>query len=406
MFISHLYRFCCSTDRTYDIEFNGYLSNHVKHAVIALDRLEAGDARVQEYWNDYVQLTPYTLQLHKVDQDWETMLPSIQDDAEWSELRGKKRKWQEQVVYMNEQLLTRKKYNCDTNKLVQSYAPDLLSGIAGALTHGIIHLGWAIEAKSPWMICEGLAYLNFCHLGVAPAKLKPSVYADTLPIESYVRVAKTFESDDLQTKWVDRAKAAHDEGFHPELVPSGFQWHAAKVMHDAHSVATDLPSWLDDAEIDQLWECMYYAVVWLYLATRSKEDGHGSFLVLHLMTSLWGLEHVCRTIDDDTVTRDALGQFYATSLCLLAASGGFPAESALREIQTEVPLDLDDATAEWEPIVTKGIAETEEHNIKLVYVMKELWKRYGHWSGFVEAAKAFNLTPDIGPNNTAFVVDS
>ena len=50
----------------------------------------------------------------------------------------------------------------------------------------------------------------------------------------------------------------------------------------------------------------------------------------------------------------------------------------------------------------KGIAETEEHNIKLVYIMRELSNRYGGWSGFAEAAMAFTLTPNIGPESTEF----
>lgn len=46
-------------------------------------------------------------------------------------------------------------------------------------------------------------------------------------------------------------------------------------------------------------------------------------------------------------------------------------------------------------MVARGIAEVEEHNIKLVYVMRELWKRYGYWVGFAEAAQAFTLTPNV-----------
>jgi len=38
------------SDRNYDIEFNGYLSNHSKHGIIALHRLNASDERIQEWW--------------------------------------------------------------------------------------------------------------------------------------------------------------------------------------------------------------------------------------------------------------------------------------------------------------------------------------------------------------------
>ncbi len=35
-------------DQSYHIEFNGFLTNHVKHAVIALKRLEASPQRIQD----------------------------------------------------------------------------------------------------------------------------------------------------------------------------------------------------------------------------------------------------------------------------------------------------------------------------------------------------------------------
>lgn len=242
-------------------------------------------------------------------------------------------------------------------------------------------------------------------MGVAPEKLQTNQHSeDKVPMDSFVRVAKVFEQENLQEKWVNKAKAKYDETFHPELVPAGFQWQAAKVLKDAHGVATELPNWLDSLSVDELWENLYRTVVWIYLATRDKNDGHGNFLVLHLITSLWGLEHVCRVADvgaSTKVTRAALGQFFASTISLLATSG-FPSVSVLADIQKTVPLDAVNADADWEPITKKGIAETEEHNIKLVYVTKELWKRYNHWNGFVEAAKSFTVTPNIGPTNTAF----
>ena len=56
-------------DRTFDIEFQSYLSNHAKHAIVALQNIHATDDRIQEWWDAYTQETPYGYQLHKVDQD-------------------------------------------------------------------------------------------------------------------------------------------------------------------------------------------------------------------------------------------------------------------------------------------------------------------------------------------------
>jgi hypothetical protein len=394
-------------DRTYDIEFCGYLSNHAKHAIIALDRLQASEKRVQEYWDKYTTLTPYNLELHRLEQNWSDIKPASR--TEWQHYRGQKSNWQEQVAFMQQEL---KALDQNTDQLVQKYAPDLLSGIAGALTHGIIHLGWAIDARSPWMICEGLAYLNFCHLGIDESVLHSDTHIEADPMTSFQRVANTFHTEDLQRQWIEATKNAYDESFHRELVPAGFQWQLAKILREPHPVATHLPTWLDKSSIEEIYESLYQATTWLYLATRDKR-GHGNFVVLHALTSLWGLEQTCRVLEkgttgmEDTI-RIVVKQYYASLICLLCTAGkGFPTEAALKKIQvTFASTKIDPVDTDWSGVVSMGIAESEEHNIKLVYVMKELWNRYGRWHGYLAAAKSFTVTPNIGPGEPAFSVDS
>jgi hypothetical protein len=46
-------------DASYHIEFNVFLSNHVKHAVVALHGLGASAQRIQEYYDSYAKCTTY-----------------------------------------------------------------------------------------------------------------------------------------------------------------------------------------------------------------------------------------------------------------------------------------------------------------------------------------------------------
>lgn len=386
------------SDKTFYIEFQGYLSNHGKHAVIALDKLIATPERIQEYWDMYTGLTPYALEIEKVPTPWEQVQP-IHGKEEWETLRGKKEKWQEMCAYLDREL-----QDGDIQQLVREYAPDLLGGIAGALTHGIIHLGWGLDASNDWMTTEGLAYLNFCYLGIDESKFKDDVVDEESPMESMLRIADEWKSKGLGKTWIEDTKKKFGKDFHPELVVAGFQWEFAKVLATPHTVATDLPKWISKNSSEKTWKDLYQTCVWIYLASRSKE-GNGNFLILHSITSLWALEEVCRVIDDPAVEKRALSQFYGTLVCLLAtSSSGFPSREMLEKAQAEFSLTVQDNkdTFDWAPITAAAIQEIEEHNIKLAYVCKSLWERYGEWHGFSEAAHTFTLTPNIGPASTDF----
>ena len=378
-------------DRTFDIEFHGYLTNHVKHAIVALDRLGASEARIQEYWDMYTFSTPYHIPLHKVENPWEAVTPASPED--WEEWKGRKLGWQQLVKFLEEQ-------HRSNEELVKDYAPGLLGGIAGALTHGIIHLGWAVDAGSPWMVKEGLAYLNFCYLPAAPVKSKAIEESDATT--SLLRVAKEVHEKNLRESWIEFAKSKYDEGFHPELVEAGFQWRLAAVLKEAHPVATDIPSWVREKPLDDVFEELYRIVGLLYLATRSSA-GDGNFIVLHLLTSLWGLEKVCEVIAQEETSRDALEGFWEVAISTAnALSCGFPTHQVLQSALDQYPLDCADTTAfDWSGVVELARAEEEEHNIKLVYVARELWRKYDRWIGFSESAKSFTVTPRISSGSAA-----
>lgn len=397
-------------NRKFDIEFHGYLSNHVKHALIALDRIEASEERVLEYFDEYTKETPYGLKLHPVSKPWESVKPVSSKEWKSLDLLGKKVKWQEQTLFMHQELVSRFDHNIDL--LVQEYAPDVVSSVAGGLTHGIIHLGWAIDAQNEWMVCEGLAYMSFGFVAADPKKFLPRFYPmDSEPdcMQSLLRVAREFENNSLQESWIENAKNAYkdDETFHPELSGSGTQHTVAMVLDKVHPVATNLPSWLNDKDLVLVWKDLYQTAVWLFLATVDQ-DKNGNFLVLHLISSLWGLEFVCKTMDggfgsrsgdlSDSLTRKALQHYYVSLISILgASSNGFPKSETLQKVLGNYPASFKSSCqdVDWTEIQKLAAKETEEHNIKLVYVCKELWKRYDQWNGFAQAAHFFVQTPNI-----------
>ncbi|KAL3894473.1 MAG: hypothetical protein SGARI_007732 [Bacillariaceae sp.] len=217
------------------------------------------------------------------------------------------------------------------------------------------------------------------------------LHEEASPMDTWVRASKTWEDDNLAQAWIARVKKENDKpDFHPELVPAGFQREVAKVFASPHPIATEMPTWLTSMSMPELFEALYRTTVRLYLATRDDENGTGNFLILHLTTSLWGL---------------SIAQWWANLICFLAASGGgIPNTLALKKIQEGTYSDFNNSASDldWSDVVEKGKAETEEHNIKLVYVTQHLWHRYGHWHPFFEAANSFTVTPDIGPDTPQY----
>jgi hypothetical protein len=53
---------------------------------------------------------------------------------------------------------------------LQAWVPVVMAGCAGSLTHGVIHLGWGLDAGNHCMTVEGAALVH-CHAGGATAIL-------------------------------------------------------------------------------------------------------------------------------------------------------------------------------------------------------------------------------------------
>lgn len=112
--------------------------------------------------------------------------------------------------------------------------------------------------------------------------------------------------------------------------------------------------------------------------------------------------------------RHALKCFWASAVAVVASSGaGFPTPDALRTAvemygsmhdaeEPESSADTAGGVRAWPEIVQRAYEEEEEHNIKLAYVCRELWKRYDRWHALRVAADTFTTTPNIGPGKAAF----
>jgi hypothetical protein len=75
---------------------------------------------------------------------------SIQPE-EFDAVLGQKKRYPELLEFFDKELT-----ELGQQKVLQKYIPMLIPGMAGALTHGIIHLGWALDFGSRTMLVEGV----------------------------------------------------------------------------------------------------------------------------------------------------------------------------------------------------------------------------------------------------------
>ncbi|WP_280382285.1 questin oxidase family protein [Nocardia wallacei] len=375
-------------DRTHHIEFNGHLTNHVKHAVVALAAIGASEQRIREYYRDYAHLTPYGFPL-------EPRRPSTQviDAGNWREFLGQRVHFDAYLTFFDGEVDAR-----GIAGAVAEYAPELLRGWIGAFTHAAIHLGWAIWADHPGLAAEALAYLAFSFVRTVGEQRGPGPDADAAdPLESLIRLSERWSGD---TRFRDAVESVVDDTdafteLHPELNRSGLQARVAGVAVTGIADLADTPAWIHNLPQAERREQVRRAVTLLYLAQP------GDFVVLHLITSLFALEVIADALGSAEATTEIYDLYWAGARIITAAERKFPAAAKLRELdalyagresgRTAHALDEFDVTAR------RARLEDEEHNPKLVFVLRAWWDA-SDWTGYRHAAAQFTRTPDLPPS--------
>jgi hypothetical protein len=378
-------------DQSYHIEFNGFLTNHVKHAVVALKGLGASPQRIKEYYDTYVKCTTYGYGLEPPRPSQHTI---TQDN--WQVYFGKHCSFTSYCQFFN-----RKEKELGMERLLGEYVPILLPGCVGSLMHGTIHLGWALDSGNRWMIIEGLAYMAFSYLSCHPERTYPATRSpakDKSVLDSLLHIADAWKADrGALHGWLEATltddKYSASAGFHPELAVTGAQYNIAKVLAEGHPLIHATPAWIGNQDMVTIWEELHEAVTLLYMTKP------GDFLLLHLITSLHAMEQIANRMSVDQQKR-AIKCYWTAMLGIIFSRGEVPTRATLEALHSKYKdaVDHDGSPTEgqeWEHIVARALIEEEEHNPKLVYEQRLLWKRFGHRSLFRVAAGNFTTAPEV-----------
>ncbi|MFJ2178458.1 HAD-IA family hydrolase [Streptomyces sp. NPDC087851] len=372
-------------DSTYHIEFNGHLTNHIKHAVVALAGLGVDPGRIKAYHDNYIALTPYGCRVEPARPPQRLI-----DDGNWLEHLGRREDFAAYCAFFD-----RRERELGMAGLLRQYVPRLLAGWAGALQHATIHLGWALDAGNRRMAIEGVAYLAFAYVDCHPERAVPSEAPGTdKPGDSLLSIARHWEESGPRLgAWVEDLVGTTNADIHPELLRSGLQYRIARMLGEGHPLMYGTPSWIAAQDPDTSWEQLAYLVTVLYLTEP------GDFLLLHLVTALHAMRHIADALPAEQQRR-AVACYWTGILGVLFSRGHFVAPSKLTAIDSLFDTALDDLddprwAREWDWHIARAVEEEEEHNAKLVYVMRELWRGSGGRSVYRVAAGQFTTTPEL-----------
>ncbi|GMF38497.1 unnamed protein product [Phytophthora fragariaefolia] len=344
------------------IEYGNYLSNHLLHAVVALHELGANKQMMTEY------AAHYTQKLESEGPDHEDVVErattiEVLSDEEAHALLGKREKYDALLAY----------YARDIKKLgvdgaVRKHLPKLFSGLAGALLHGIIQLGYAYHIGGDRLVAEGLAYQHHCYLPFdeppMPSNKEPlrqftrqTVFevADAVTSNAFLRseqdrLTSTSPLKDMDIGWIQRGVNAFSG--HPERnSPEAFKLIWSQIN------AFDFSTFDGKSALD--------IVMWLYVMLK-----HNDFVVLHAATSAWSLqqmEHLLSPSDKATAWRVWL--HVALSALVTARARDFRADDVCAPSSTlEARLE---ALPSWPELREKTLALPgfpDEHVYKMVQV--------------------------------------
>jgi Questin oxidase-like len=375
-------------DRTYDIEFNGHLTNHAKHAVVALAGLGAPPHRIKEYYENYAEMTPYGYGLEPPRASAKTIT-----DDNWRDFLGRRGDFAAYCAFFD-----KKEQELGLEGLLRRYVPPLLAGWVGSFTHATIHLGWALDAGSRWMAIEGLAYLAFSYVSCHPERARREANREQRAIDSLLATAAGWDDehdaflqriDSIVTDTTSQAATA----IHPELARSGLQYRIARLLAEGHPSFYEVPEWIDEQDVSACWEQLYYTATLVYLATP------GDFILLHLITSLYAMEKIAAWLPIEQ-QRYVLRCFWIGMFPILLSEGTPPHFKTLEKLHARYDKVFDTPHApgpNWDDIVARAIEEEEEHNPKMVYVLRTLSRRTGGQSIYRIAADHFTKTPELPP---------
>ena len=293
-----------SSTKDYFIEYEGFLTNHDSHAVIALYLLGATEQQIEAFHQHYIKrLEP---------NDGPTAIKQGELDNPEKGL-GQRKGFNTLIKHYQTKLDT--EHGGDVDAFLKVVFPKLLPGWASGALHQIIHTGYGYYVRNSRLIVEGVAYM---HHSFREFKF------DGLPASSMIGKGDTpmldlltmiHEDKDIFHYMRTAEKPSEFRGFQPNMVAlmndpeKKIQKYTykLKIPEEHLESPAKILRWLLDQSIT------------VFTASERRND----FFLLHGVTSTWAMTNFIHLLSKEH-QMDAL-RLLVTALCAVYLVQGRPA---------------------------------------------------------------------------------
>ncbi|KAL3673439.1 hypothetical protein V7S43_001150 [Phytophthora oleae] len=281
---------CWSTLR-YQMEYGGYLSNHLLHGVVALFDLGASDEKIAEFAESYSTKLEEEEPNHP-----DVMLP----DARAKYLQESK------LTFESARELLGKRQNFDgllalyaaevqalgVDGTVMKHLPVLVGGLAGALLHSTIQLGYAYHIGGDRLVAEGLTYMHYAYLSFDENHKQNGEQLQektSFSREEALQLVGALNSNEfLQSEMRQKLQMKPLA----DLEIGSIQKRLSTMSGDPERGSSVAFNWMWDtinrydlSKMDGVFALD--VALWLYMMIE-----HNDFVILHAVTSAWALQQV------------------------------------------------------------------------------------------------------------------
>jgi len=350
--------------QNYHIEYGPRLSNHLIHGLVTLFLLGASEKRIQEWAEKYSkhEVIGYHLEPQK-----DTDLGVTITMNNFIDYLGKRKNYRELFYCCLAKIEAH-----GIAEAVNAILPITSAGIAGALLHPIIHLGFSLAAGDLKIAqAEGLAYTIYAyeplvefHLPQFRSKLPDTSCSATeifRKIEQDNELFNAYRIEELSSNPADRYNTIKQKQYQTKLLEFLGQW---DILHMPSESAQQ-----HKAQYEAGAEALARLSVQLFgCCSKPSAD----FFLLHGVTGAFGMITSAKYLELHSYRLQLLAYGFYILSCLYVIVG-------CPTFQDESPVE--DPPMSWEDMIQQIVVEdsddNEPHVMKMVLVCQRFEQMFG-----------------------------